>query len=387
MDYKNGIYFGLDMDEYLAIERLSKSAIKQIRISPADFWRGSWLDPNPPQLTPEQQKYREKAKLLGTAYHCARLEPEAFAERYVREISQADFADADGFLTNGREIEAALADLGQPKKSKDDNGVLDQAKRLKAAGYKHPIWHIEQAAWEGERGDRIALPAQDYDDILVDQARLQAIPKMQAMLSDGYPEVSILYDCPDTGQPMKARLDWLRADGWVEFKSFSNPNGKHLEQCLLDAVKYNRYYIDIACYHEAVEVVRIQGLDFFSNKEKFSAVQMAAQSELVLAIKDAPGPLPHKIIWQQKGGVPNILSRSLRLFDETAESMVAKDEGRHVSTQPTQLMMKARAEIKAAKRDFERYSEIYDRGDPWLPWDPDGEYTDLDFSPYFLESL
>lgn len=384
MEYANGIYFGLDMDEYLSIERLSKSAIKKLRISPADFWRGSWLDPNPPLLTPEQEKYREKAKLLGTAYHCARLEPEAFPERYVREISQADFADVDGFLTNGREIEAALADLDQPKKSKDDDGVLSQAKRLKAAGYEAPIWHLEYESWLVEKGERIAIPAQAFDEILVDMQRIRSIPMIHDLLSDGYPEVSILYDCPDTGLPMKARLDWLRADGWAEFKSFSNPNGKHLEQCLLDAIKYNRYYIDVACYHEAVEAVRL-------NPEL--PIQLSGNYEhedldaMLNAICSSSGPLPHKIIFQQKDGIPNILARSLRLFDETPASLVAKDEGRHVSTQPSQLMMKARAEIKAAKRDFQRYSEIYERGDPWLPWDPNGEYTDLDFSPYFLEQL
>lgn len=387
MSYANGIYFGLDIDEYLAIERLSKSAIKQIRISPADFWRGSWLDPNPPKLTPDQEKYREKAKMLGKAYHCARLEPQRFERDYVREISQADFAGVDGFLTSGREIEAALADLDQPKKVKDDAGVLDQAKRLRAAGYEPPIWHIEQAAWAEQAGDRIAIPAQDYDEILVDQARIQAVPSVHALLSDGYPEVSILYDCPDTGLPMKARLDWLRADGWAEFKSFANPNGKHLEQCLLDAIKFSRHYLDVACYHEAVEAIRTGGIRPIGDDVDAEA--------LVARIVEHPGPLPHKIIFQQKGGVPNILSRSLQLFELTPAAQLASGavdpeaaaKGDAAVSRPTQLMMKARAEIKAAKRDFERYSEIYDRGEPWLPWDPDRGYSDLDFSPYFLEQL
>ena len=42
-------------------------------------------------------------------------------------------------------------------------------------------------------------------------------------------------------------------------------------------------------------------------------------------------------------------------------------------------------EIAAAKRDFLAYSEIYERGEPWLPFNPSGEITDADFSQYFLE--
>lgn len=383
MTFTNGIYFGVPFEEYDKIDRLSKSRIKKILISAADFWADSWLNPKPIRLTPEQEKRRKIALLLGKAYHCARLEPEAFHERYVREISQADFADREGFLGTGTAIETALFDLGQPKKTKDDDGVLGQAKRLAALGYEGPIWHVEQAAWEADRHGRIAIPAEAFDQIVIDMERLAAVPEVHDALSRGEAEVTILYDCPETGLPMKARLDWLRGDGYVEFKSFANPNGKPLEQCLLDAIKFNGYYIDVAAYHEAVEAIRTLQIGIEGGVGNWTE----AQEALINEIRSQPGPLPHKIIFQQKGGVPNVLSRSLRLFEITPEKLAGEAYGRQIDTPPTMLMMKARAQIRQAKRIFTGYSEIYAPGDPWLPFEPHREISDLDFHPSWLESI
>jgi hypothetical protein len=380
MTFTNGIYFGLSFEEYDTIKRLSKSRIKKILVSAADFWADSWLNPAPVRLTPEQEKRRKIAQLLGKAYHCARLESETFHERYVREISQADFADREGFLGTATAIEAALFDLGQPKKSKDDDGVLGQARRLAALGYEGPIWHVEQAAWEAERHGRIAIPAEAFDQIVIDMERLAAVPEVHDALSRGMPEVVILYDCPETGLPMKARLDWLRGDGWVEFKSFANPNGKPLEQCLLDAIKFNGYYIDVAAYHEAVEAIRLGDLQPQGDYGEIDA-------EIIAEIKAQPSPLGHRIVFQQKGGVPNVLSRSLQLFEVTAEKLAGATHGLDITTPPTMLMMKARAQIRQAKRTFVGYSEIYAPGEPWLPFDPHREISDLDFAPYWLESI
>lgn len=391
---ENGIYFGIPFEEYDAIERLSKTRLKQILVSPADFWAESWLNPNPKRLTPQQEKTRKLALLLGGAYHCARLESHAFHDRYVREISQADFADREGFLGTGTAIEAELARRELPKKSKDDDGVLGQARRLAEAGYEGTIWHIEQAAWEADKGDRIVIPAEKFDQIVVDMERMRKIADIDAALSGGEAEVVILYDCPDTGLPMKARLDFLRGDGWVELKSFGNPNRKPLEQCLLDAIRFNGYYIDVAAYHEAVEMIRAGRLSLQGD-------YTAEQYDLVDQIVCADHPLPHKLIFQQKDGVPNVLSRSLKLFenphavvddlraDGATEDRIDRAEkfAEQATVQPTLLMMKARGQIKRAKTLFQRYSEIYPRGEPWQPWDAHREVDDLDFHPSWLESI
>jgi len=391
---RDGIYFAMPEDTYLAAERLSKSGLKRIRMSPADFWADSYLNPNPPELTPEQERARHMARVIGRAYHCARLEPEKFAATYVREISPADFNGQDGFLGSGREIEAELAARGLPKKFKDDAGVLDQAKRLRAAGYPGPIWHIAESEWRGGvLPGQIAIPAKTFDEIAVDMERIRAVPAVQKLLTGGAAEVSVFWTCQETGIPMKARFDYLKADRWVEFKTFANSSRKALNQVITDAIRFERYHIDAAGYMEAAEAVRSGVLEVVGEASP-------AALKIIAAIQARPLPLACHLVFQQKGGVPNILERAWRFFESPSDDAVreleqsgANDERLErarkmqasASRHRTAIYTKGRMEIAAAKRDFLAYSEIYQRGDPWLPFNPSGEITDADFSPYFLE--
>lgn len=394
---KDGIYFRMPEDEYLAVERLSKSGIKRLRISPADFWADSWLNPHKEELTPEQEKRRAMAKLIGRAYHCARLEPEKFASVYVRELTAADYANVEGFLSSGREIEAELAARELPKKFKDDAGVLDQAKRLAAAGYDGPIWHLELAKWEEAlKPGQVVIPATSYEQILVDMERIRKVPSIHSLLSGGEPEVSVFWTCPETGIPMKARFDYLKADRWVEFKTFENAMGKALNQVITDAIRFNRYHIDAVSYLQAAEMVRAGVLDVVGDATD-------DELNLITFIQERTEPMDCNFIFQQKSGVPNILDRLFRFYEPTPsdeaiaelEASGASEEhlrrARHfqevAKSQRSRSLIhdKARMEIAAAKRDFLAYSEIYERGEEWLPFNPSGEISDLDFSTFWLE--
>lgn len=389
----DGIYFRMPEETYLAAERLSKSGIKRIRVSPADYWVESPLNPNPPELTPEQERQRFVARLIGRAYHCARLEPNRFTAAYVREITMADFNGRDGFLTNATAIERELAALGLPKKFKDDAGVLDQAKRLAAAGYEGTIWHIAEEEWRASvKPGQVVIPAKAHDEITVDMERIRMVPAVQKLLTGGEPEVSVFWTCAETGIPMKARFDYLKADRWVEFKTFANSSRKALNQAITDAIRFERYHIDAAVYMEAAEAIRTGGLAIMDEAAD-------AERDLIEAIQLREIPLGCNFVFQQKGGVPNILERKWRFFepspvdeleaDGASEEKVAKArrfmEVAGGQRQRTAIHTKGRMEIAAAKRDFQAYSEIYERGEPWLPFNPSGEITDEDFSAYYLE--
>lgn len=391
---KDGIYFRMPEETYLAAERLSKSGIKRIRVSPADYWVESHLNPNPPELTPEQERARHMARLIGRAYHCARLEPDRFASIYVREITTADFNGQEGFLSSGREIEAELAERGLPKKSKDDAGVLDQAKRLKAAGYEGPIWHIAEEEWRASvKPGQVVIPAKAYEEIMVDMERIRMVPAVHKLLTGGEPEVSVFWTCPETGIPMKARFDYLKPDRWVEFKTFANSSRKALFQAITDAIRFERYHIDAAGYMEAAEAVRSGVLEIMDEATD-------AERELIAAIQARPTELACHFVFQQKGGVPNILERAWRFFESPSDDALRELEASGASEEHlerarkmqamssrhrTVIHTKGRMEIAAAKRDFLAYSEIYERGEPWLPFNPSGEISDADFSQYFLE--
>lgn len=391
---RDGIYFNLSEDQYLAEERFSKSGIKKMRISPADYWHDSFLNPNPPELTPEQERARFMARLIGRAYHCARLEPDRFASIYVREITTADFNGHEGFLSSGREIEAELAERGLPKKSKDDAGVLDQAKRLKAAGYEGPIWHIAEEEWRASvKPGQVVIPAKAYEEIIVDMERIRAVPAVHKLLTGGVPEVSVFWTCTETGIPMKARFDYLKPDRWVEFKTFANSSRKALFQAITDAIRFERYHIDAAAYMEAAEAIRSGVLDVVGEASD-------AERELITAIQARPVELACHFVFQQKGGVANLLDCPFRFFESPSDDAVREleDSGAPAeklerarkmqamaSRHRTAIHTKGRMEIAAAKREFLVYSEVYQPGEPWAPIRNVLEISDASFSQHFLE--
>lgn len=382
---KNGIYFNLDETIYHDIQRLSSSAICKLRISPPTFWHGSWLNPNPKLLTPAQEKAQELARFLGKAYHCARLEPEKFTDLYCRELSQTDFDGQEGFLTTGDQIKKELEALGLAKTGK----VLDQAQRLAAAGYASPIWHIELENWQASIGSKIPIKAEFWDDIIVDMERIRKIPIINDKLSGGCAEVSILWT-DDNGTDLKARFDYLRPDMITDFKTFANSQGKHILQCITEAIDYNRYYIQAALYLSAAEQIRNGTLEIIGDANHH-------QAELIKAIKSNPNELEWHWVFQEKSGVPNIITRRLQFYEiphDVQQVVIGLDDNDPKKNEiikkrrlKSLLLQKAQGEINKAIQDFNAYSDMYSVGEPWFPAYVTGDITDADFNPYRLENI
>ena len=384
----DGIYFDLPEETYFAQRRISKSDIKRIRVSPADWWAQSWLNPSPYPLSDSQIETRDKARKLGRAYHYARLEPEKFAAQYVRALEKDDFRWQEGFCGSDADIKAALKALDLPQTVKGET-ILDRARRLDQACHgERPIWHLLLEDFEKANEGKETLPGLIWDQLQIDQARLRAQVTIDELLSNGAAEVSILFTCPDTGLPMSTRLDYLRGDGWAEFKTFSNMADKELGQCLREAIMYHGYYIDIVVQLQALTAAR--DLPAFGAHDGSPSPEQSQILSELFARQDEP---THALIFQQKGGVPNILSRSLDLWRLPIDAQLIEgsldEEGRadlyRKRKAPSALHTKALWEIEAAKKAYLQYSQIYYEGEPWLPFDPSGIISDEDFPPYWLE--
>lgn len=379
----DGVYFGLPASIYHAVPRLSCSGIQRLCISPANFWRGSWLDPERPELDEDETK----AQILGKAYHCARLEPDKFLERYAREIDKEDFAElakANGAVWNGTEAGNQLAALGKTKKQAGES-VEEQCKRLKDEGWGGVIWPLEQARFYADLEGRIPIPAKLFDDVVRDQDRLLGNKEVLALFEGGQSEVSIFWT-DEHNIKMKARLDRLALARVVDFKSFENRMGKVLAQALADAVRFNRYYIQAPVYREAYEAIR-EGLEV-----KGEATE--EQHKLVASIRLSPDEPAFWFVFQEKNGVPNLLARrfefhALDPYRETEVDALVEEERqesvRKALSRKTQIYERALTEIRWAKRQFATYAQIYPPGVPWAPTDPMGTIGDLDFAPAWIE--
>jgi len=58
---------------------------------------------------------------------------------------------------------------------------------------------------------------------------VRAHPLAGAILSEGRPEVTLRWDDPETGVPVRGRIDWLRPNAIVDLKTVSRYGGSELE--------------------------------------------------------------------------------------------------------------------------------------------------------------
>jgi hypothetical protein len=257
----DGVYFNLPMEDYVAQPRLGAHAIGNLLVSAATFWNSSWLNPAPRKVSDAVQVTR----IVGSAYHCARLELEHFESRYARELAKDDMPE--GTLFTGNDMGAELVGRGEKK----TGSVAEQAARLVEAGFPaEQIWHLAQDAWREQLGDRQPLSATVWEEILEDGKRLRQSPEVAALIDGGFAEVSILWT-DERGIPCKCRPDKLRWDQWLDLKTFSNPQGKHLEQALSDAFKFNRYHVGSAHYRDGIEMLRGGNLQIIGDATTNSA--------------------------------------------------------------------------------------------------------------------
>lgn len=375
----DGIYFNLPAEIYHAVEALGSGSVCDLIVSAGTFWRGSWLDPDRPELDEEATK----AQILGKAYHTARLEPQLFNEQFVRELSKADFP-AKGLLTSDVAVKAALKDMGE-QQTVTGESIEERCQRLLDAGYQGTLWPLEKARWQAKVAGRTPIPAKFWDDIERDMERLRSIDDIREKLEGGAPEVSVFWT-DKFGVRCKARFDYLRADLWDDFKTFVNSNGKVLAQAIADAVRYNRIYIQCIHYREAAEEIRngrVQIVGDASDEER----------AIIAAIQIRPIELACWLIFQEKNGVPNLLARQFKfksvslndraqlVHPDPAEQAMMLDR----AARPNGLFKLGEAEILHAKRQFVLYSQVYPPGQPWAPIDPIGTIDDDDFNSYWLE--
>jgi hypothetical protein len=82
------------------------------------------------------------------------------------------------------------------------------------------------------------------------------IPEVRHAFRDGYPEVVLIWHCPKTGVPMKARVDYLKLKAIVDLKSIANQRERSLENAIRFEIASYNYNVQPAVYSEGVEAVR-----------------------------------------------------------------------------------------------------------------------------------
>lgn len=371
---KDGIYFGLPEHEYHALERLSASGISKLAISPGAFWAASWMNPDKEADDPDKPD-----RVIGRAYHCAYFEPDLVNAKYVRRPDLPDRV-----LRTDADVKAYLKSIGATQ-TKGGESADERARRLQEIDPSAPpIASQLKAAFLAEAGDRTVIEPDTWDQIQHDYASAMAHPEIAPLLTGGFAEVSILWTCPDSGISMKARIDKLHADKFVDLKSFTNTRDRPVRQAVIAEVQYRGYYRQMRLYQTAIEAAKDPGMKVFSRAE--TPEQAAAERAFVAVLRAHVGRLPCWLVWQEKGPAREQMADELvlEMLPEGVREQSIGTSTEKFRSEPSLLGRLADVEIERGKLTFYQCREAFGEN-RWRTLAPVGQITDKDFSDYFLE--
>lgn len=291
----DGIYFGLKEDDYHAEPRLSASGIKNLLVSPMDFWaRCPWLN-----AAAKDDDDEPEWAIKGRAYHARICEgKDVFYGRYVPEFqAPADcLKTADDLKAECRAMELKLGG------SKDE-----LIERLLAAGCRKPLYDVLKDEYaETHKGKTFLRPDWIYD-IELAAACIEKHPTLSKCFMGGFPEVAILWTADvekndGSGEffqlKMKMKVDYLKPAAIVDLKSFANKMQKPLDRAVYFDMAAHRYHIQSTVYYDGLQAAK----SLIANK-CVRVLQGASPSDAWL---EAVAKLDKQFVfvYQQKGPAP-----------------------------------------------------------------------------------
>lgn len=103
------------------------------------------------------------------------------------------------------------------------------------------------------RGDVPLLP-HEFDAVQAMIGAVRRHKRAAELLSDGMPEQSLFWTDVETGVPCRARLDWLRPDGIVDYKTTTSVDSDHIAKVVADFGYHCQgdWYLDAAAQLEVL---------------------------------------------------------------------------------------------------------------------------------------
>lgn len=333
---RDGVYFNLQEDEYHALPALSASGIKNLLVSPLDFYMRSWMAPA--EVRDSEDSF---AMILGRAYHKRILEgKEAFYKSYAPE-----FVAPEGCLKTIEDLKAALPADVETKKAKKKEDFIELVRNTLPAA---PIYDLLKHDYLTEHDGKEFLSQKIIAEIEIAAAMIEKHPEISKCFRGGYPEVSVVWTEGDVR--MKARFDYLKPKAVIDLKTFGNYQNKPVDAAIYAAMASGKYHIQAAFYLRAVEMAKRlpewHGIDAGFRQRVF---ECEAHDFF--------------FVFQQKGIAPLARAKKFTLGGIYGAGCAA---------------------IEDAIQRFKHYREKYGE-DPWVDDAPIDDFEDLLFPAYTTE--
>lgn len=228
----NGIYCGLDEEEYHADPALGSTGLKKLLVSPPDYW---WSSP----LNPLKQESEETPALkYGKAVHKCVLEGvEQFTGIYAPKPRANDY---ESVLVTADDLRGFLKDKGEKTSGNKPDLIA------RAAAYDDCPIILDNEIAEFEASGKIDLSRDDYNRVLAATKFIQANNHLSEAFTDGMPEVSVFWE--EHGVRLKCRFDYLKYGALVDLKSIGNTKGIDFGRACFQAMANYNYPLSAAHY-------------------------------------------------------------------------------------------------------------------------------------------
>lgn len=367
----DGIYFGMPEEEYHALPALSSHGIRKLASSPMLFWASTpWLSEIGRKRYEERLKKAEEKQHLtvGKAYHCRIMEgAEEFSRRFAVDLTEEDCADA---IESTDQIKAALAEAGKkpfgkvPGKLPDGSDYMRAAKKadwiaqLLDIDPEAKVLDVLKQQHRATHDGKAFISRETFEQIEIAARMIECDPEVRHAFTGGYAEVVLIWHCPKTGVPMKARVDYLKLKSIVDLKSIANQRDRSLENAIRFEIAAYHYNIQPAVYQEGVEAVR---------------ALVRAGKALIAAHGAAEERMSELEAWAYRWAAQSD-AEWLWVFQQKGDAPVTR--GVFYPLGGTTQML-TRDIVLQQKRRFRKFSETFGN-DPWLDVRPIYDLADED---------
>ncbi|RKT35311.1 SAP domain-containing protein [Roseovarius halotolerans] len=240
-DHPLGIFAGKSNADYHGGPGKSKSTLDLVRRSLAHFKHAQ-------DSTDEREE--TAAMLLGSATHCAALEPDEFEKEYALPFDASEWPDA---LATTDEIKARLKDHGLKISGRKDELI----ERLREADPGVQILDDLKAMHAEEADGKTILTPAQWRDVVGMRDAVREHPRIRKLLTNprGKAELSAYWIDEETGLLCRCRPDWWVGDVVFDLKTTDDAREHSFER----SIEKFRYYVQAPFYLDGLRKAIEQG--------------------------------------------------------------------------------------------------------------------------------